>query len=184
MFLYVVLLVNKYHYWLVWKEGVSTFVDWFQPEMSTFFTRNLIIWYHKTGMQISYLNFNCFQKSNRPVQNLIVQFCTGIFYLFTIYSSVAKGVPVSVFWFFGFFPKSQFFNFTSQKISRFGGKYLCRPLSNRGSIKYIFSSSITFSIISIFSSDIPSKSHNFNIWQKTLLIPLWPIEQKATLHEY
>ena len=53
--------------------------------------------------------FYFFQKSNPPVQNLLVELFTGLFiYLFTIHSSVSNGVPVLVFIIFNFPPKSQF----------------------------------------------------------------------------
>ena len=86
-------------------------------------------------------------KYLRPIvvifKNEIVQykfyslnFVLGYFYLFTIHSSIAKSVPVSVFRSY-FLSKSSFFIFTSQKRSRFAGKSFCRPLSNMGYIKII-----------------------------------------------
>ena len=114
-------------------------------------------------------------------------------YFLNIYSSVSKDVPVSVFKFFCFFPKYQFFIFTSQKSSRFGGKSLCIPLINRVSIKYKNWVHHIF-ILSIFFPNESSKSHNFNIWKKNYSFhygqqnrpssKTWQTEQKATWHNY
>ena len=78
---------------------------------------------------------------------------------------------------FSFLTKSPFFAFTSQKISQVGGKYLCRPFSNRGSIKILFSILSYFSFHQIIFLKVSSKSHNFNSWQKKL-ISLW-LEEMA-----
>ena len=76
--------------------------------------------------------FQFFQKLNSPLQNLLVELYTGIF--FNIHSSFAKGAPVSVFGFFCLSPTNPFPIFTSQNSSPFVEKYLCRRLSNKDSI--------------------------------------------------
>ena len=87
------------------------------------------------GTQIAYPNISfIIKKGDIPLHHLLFELCTGIyFYLFSIYSSVKKGVPVSVFPFF-FITNSPFFIFTSKNSSQFGGKYLCRLFINRGSV--------------------------------------------------
>ena len=78
-------------------------------------------------------------KTSISQLNLIVEFCAGLFiYWFTIYSSIAKGVPVSVYWLF-YFSKNPFFIFTFKKISWFVNKSLCGPLINREYIENIIS---------------------------------------------
>ena len=102
--------------------------------------RALILWYHKTGKQISQSNFNCFRKSNSQVQNVIVELCTGLFIIIYYYTSIEKGVPVSVFIFPPLSPPKL-------QRSRFVGNYLCWILNNRVSIKII---SIIFFIFQSF----------------------------------
>ena len=55
------------------------------PRCPHFSTSALILWYHKTGTQISHTNFNCFQNSNIPVHNLLVELCTGILFLYLLF---------------------------------------------------------------------------------------------------
>ena len=123
--------------------------------------RALILWYkkwaHKYLKQIS-----TFQKSNIPVHNLIFELCTGLFIYLLFIFPLQKYFP---FRFLGFLlsPYNSIFIFTSQKSSQFVGKYLCRPQSNRSSIKNRVLSYLHFII---FSSILLSKSHNFNIWKK------------------
>ena len=81
------------------------------------------------------------------MHNVLVEFFTGPIFIFFSYSSIEKGMIVSVFIYFCFLPISQFSFFTSTKSSWFGGKYLCRPSSNMGSIN-LKTSSIVFFILS------------------------------------
>ena len=90
---------------------------WFQPETSNFSTCTLNIWYHKTGTKISQPNSNCFQKLNIPVHYLLVELCTGVFYLFTIHSSVEKVLPVSVYRLFAFFQNLHYYLYISKQIT-------------------------------------------------------------------
>ena len=113
-----------------------------------------------------------------------------MFYLFTIYSSVEKGAPVSGFRFFSFFPKSPFFICTSQNSALFGWEYLFTPLGNRGSIKIYFRVLSYFSfyhfqkyhpniIISIFE-----KNYSLHYGQHNVQVHTWKIQQKTTWHDY
>ena len=98
---------------------------WFQPKMSTFLLCALAF-YDITKQAHKYLSPNLFVLKYQIAQYTInsLNYVLGYFYFLTIYSSVAKGVPVSVF---RVYP---FIIFTYQNSSPFVGKYLCIPLSN------------------------------------------------------
>ena len=54
-------------------------------------------------------------------------------------------------------------------------EFLLRPYTPIfSSVKNTFSGYIIFFMLSKTKSKVLSKSHNFTIWQKMLLIPLWP----------
>ena len=78
-----------------------------------------------------------------------------------------KACPFQFLYFLLFF-KNSIFIFTFKKRSLFVGKYIYRPLSNRGSIKNISKFYHIFHFINLFLK-LSSKSHNFNIWQKNIM---------------
>ena len=139
-------------------------MDWFQPDTSTFSTLSIIIWYHKTGRQISQPYFNCFQKSNIPSKKLLVEPCIGIFFIYLpSIVPLQKACPY-LFLFFLLFSHISIFHFYISKELRIWKNTVCRPLSNLGSIKNTIN--IIFFVLSNNIFKILSKSHNLHIWQK------------------
>ena len=125
-------------------------------------------------MQIHQPNFNFFFRIQTAQYTIYyLKFLQVCFLFFTLYNSVAKGVPILVFMIF-LIPTFPFFVFTSQKSSQLVGKYLCRTLSNRIRIN-------KFRVLSYFSFYQFFRNYHPNLIISTfgkniLLIPLWPTE--------
>ena len=110
----------------------------FQPETSTFLRTFSFNGITKQARKYHIPVSIFFKKQISQYTIYLLNSVLGYFYSFTMHSSIAKGTPISVFRFLVFFPKYQFFIFTSQNSSRFGGKSLYRPLSDRGFHKIYF----------------------------------------------
>ena len=96
---------------------------WLVPSQYVHFSMcNLVLWYHKIGTQIPYTKKNQNQISRYTIYSL--NFNWYILINFLVYIPAEKGVLISVFMSFCFFPTSQIFILTSQKSSLFLNKYL------------------------------------------------------------
>ena len=128
----------------------------------------------------------------RYISRYTIYLLNGILdYLFIYLIFIVTSKKACPFLFLGIFVFSQtsILVFTFHKSSLFGGKYLCRPLSNMVPVKKKLSF-ITFSFYQIIFSKALPKSHNFNTWQKYYLLyygkknrlgsKTWKKEQKQT----
>ena len=109
--------------------------------MSTFLKRALIIWYHSPVI--------IFLKSKYPsTQFTCCIVYWYIYYSFTTYSPVSKGVPVSIYSFFSIIQNLNLHFYISNELTTRREKYLCRHLSNRGLFLKEILSSIIYVILS------------------------------------
>ena len=145
------------------------------------------LYHHKTDTQIYWPNFNCFQKYNSPVHNLLVGLLTELLFIYSLFMDPLQNKCLLQF--LVFFSKTPIFIFTSKKSSQFVGKSLCGPFNNRGSIKKsecyhnLILSKIIFSELSpnLIISTSGEFFYSFHYCEQSRPIPqTWKTEQKAT----